>query len=523
MKVVTVQEMQALEVASARAGVTVDALMEKAGLAVAGEAMRSLESPRGARVLVLVGPGNNGGDGLVAARHLHQWGARVQVYLCAPRRSPDPKRELCEERGIPIFSFDQDPGLGFLQRQLAASSLVVDAVLGTGKARRLEGTLKEALALVRQARQERRFVLLAVDLCTGLDADTGAVDPACPGADITVALGYPKVGHFTFPGASVTGLLKTADIGMPKGLDEGIGLELITSELMASLLPERPLEAHKGSFGRLLVVAGSRSYIGATMLACNGAYRVGAGVVTLASPRSVDTMVAPHLVETTHLPLPEMEGGGIAAMALPVVQGALSGYAALVVGCGLGQAAETVRFLEGLLLEGPAVAALPLVVDADGLNILARHPSWWQKLRARAVLTPHPGEMARLTGLPASQLQERRLASAREAAQEWGQVVVLKGAFTVVASPDGKARLSPFANPGLATAGTGDVLAGAVGGLLAQGLTPFDAATCGVYLHAAAAEAVGRRLGDAGMVAGDLLPELPRRIRAIKAGNTRLP
>ena len=517
MKIVTVEQMQALEVAAGKASVSVDALMEKAGLAVADLAIQHLASPRGARVLVLVGSGNNGGDGLVAARYLHQWGARVQLYLCASRKDPDPNLALAEDRGIPIATAADDPGLEQLRRHLASSSLVIDAVLGTGKARPLEGQLRKVLLQVADAREHQAAPMLAVDLPTGLDAETGAVDPACPGADITVALGYPKVGHFTFPGASVTGRLEIVDIGVPPGLDTDISLDLVTPELVRSLLPSRPIEAHKGTFGRLLVIAGSRSYVGATFLACSGAYRAGAGLVTLATARGVYTISAAKLVEATHIPLQETWNGGISGQAASVVQEALEGYAALVIGCGLGQEPDTQQFVYELLLQNPLLENLPVALDADALNALAQIPDWHTRLKAHAVLTPHPGEMARLAGLSTGQVQERRLEVARQAAEQWGQVVVLKGAFTVIASPEGEARISPFANPGLASAGTGDVLAGAIGGLLAQGLSPIDAATCGVYLHGAAAEELRLELGDAGLMASDLLPELPRRIKALKS------
>ena len=513
MKIVTVEQMKALEAASVEAGVSVDALMEKAGLAVASEATRRLESPRGARVVVLVGSGNNGGDGLVAARHLHQWGARVQVYLCGARKQPDPKLALVEERGIPVAEASDDEGYTLLQRSLEPSPLVIDAVLGTGAARSIEGTVKEVLECVGRARGRRRLTMLAIDLPTGLNADTGAVDPACLGADVTVALGHPKVGHYTFPGASVTGELQIVDIGIPLGLDAGVELGLITNDLVRTLLPRRPLEAHKGTFGRLLCVVGSRRYPGAAALACSGAYRAGAGLVTLAAPESVDAIVASRIVEATHLPLPDRDGG-VTPEAAAVVRESLGEYAALLIGCGLSNEPEVEAFLQALLLQEPS-PNLPMVLDADALNILASVPDWWKQLRATTVLTPHPGEMARLTGGSTAQVQASRLDSAREAARRWGQVVTLKGAYTVVASPEGTTRLSPFANPALASAGTGDVLAGLIGGLLAQGMSPLDAATCGVYLHGAAAEELRTEMGEAGMVASDLLPEIPRRMRAL--------
>ena len=437
----------------------------------------------------------------------------MQVYLCGSRKQPDPKLALVEERGIPVATASDDEGYTLLQRSLEPSPLVIDAILGTGAARPIEGTVKEVLECVARAGSQRRLTLLAIDLPTGLDADTGAVDPSCLGADVTVALGQPKVGHYTFPGASVTGELQTVDIGIPRGLDAGVELELITADLVRGLIPRRPIEAHKGTFGRLLSVVGSRRYPGAAVLACSGAYRAGAGLVTLATPESVDAMVVPRIVETTHLPLPERDGG-VAPEAAAMVRDFLEGYAALLIGCGLSNEPQVEAFVQALLLQKPS-PNIPMVLDADALNILANVPDWWKQLKASAVLTPHPGEMARLTGRSTAQVQASRLDSAREAAQRWGQVVTLKGAYTVVASPEGTTRLSPFANPALASAGTGDVLAGVIGGLLAQGLSPLDAATCGVYLHGAAAEELRAELGDAGMIASDLLPEIPRRMKAL--------
>ena len=515
MKIVTVDQMQALEAASAGAGVSANDLMEKAGLAVADRAIEQLGSPRGARVLVLVGPGNNGGDGLVAARHLHQHGARVQVYLCAPRNRPDAKLDMAEERGVPLAGIENDPHLVMLQRQLEARPLVIDAVLGTGRARPIEAPLKDILGTVAVARKEHGVHVLAVDLPTGLDAETGAVDPSCPGADTTVALDHPKIGHITFPGASITGRLEIVDIGIPPGLDTDVSLELITPEQVARLLPERPPDAHKGTFGRVLVVAGSRNYVGAAVLACSGAYRAGAGLVTLATPESVYPIAAARLTETTHLPLAETETGGIASQAVGQVRQVLGDCACLVIGCGLGQDEGTAMFVQGVL-QDEAMSAIPALIDADALNSLSQTTDWHKGLKSLAVLTPHPGEMARLTGQTTAYIQEHRLETAREAAKEWGQVVVLKGAYTVIASPDGLTRVSPFANPGLASGGTGDVLAGVIGGLMGQGLSSLDAATCGVYLHAAAAEDLRHDLGDSGLIASDLLPEIPRRRKALE-------
>ncbi|MCL0043974.1 NAD(P)H-hydrate dehydratase [Dehalococcoidia bacterium] len=517
MKIVTVSQMQALEIAAGKFGVSADAMMEKAGLAVARHTTERLANYRGARIIVLVGPGNNGGDGLVAAIHLHQWGANVQVYICVPRRDPDPKLSLLKERGIPITSACDDPGLSLLQHHLASTSIIIDAVLGTGSTRPLNGQLKEIMGHVSTVRQRTNTTVLALDLPTGLNADTGYVDPACPGADITIAMGYPKLGHFTFPGASIRGELEITDIGLPPALDEDILLDLITPQLVRALLPSRPMQGHKNTFGRLMVVAGSRRYVGAAWLACSGAYRVGAGLVTLAAAQGVYAIGGANVAEVTHLPLPETAEGGIASRASTDVRQAIRGYSALVMGCGLGQAYESQTFVRDFLFQAKPSIDVPMVLDADALNTLAKTPGWYNHLNTNVVLTPHPGEMAMLTGHTTDQIQRERLAITQEAASRWGQVVVLKGAFTIIASPDGTAIISPFANPALASAGTGDVLAGIIGGLLAQGLSPMDAGTTGVYLHAAAALNLSHTLGDSGLMASDLLPELPRTMKALKS------
>ncbi len=515
MKIVTAKQMAALETASERAGVSTDQLMENAGQAIADQATDMLDGSGDASVLVLVGPGNNGGDGLVAARLLHCAGVKVLTYVCAKRRQPDYKLTLAREAGVSVAFLEEDPDLALLQRYLEQADLAIDAVLGTGRARPVEGRLRDVLFRLSEARRDYRTPILAVDLPSGLDADSGGVDPACPGADVTLALSNPKTGHVIFPGASVTGKLLTADIGVPKGLDGDVRLEIITPELVGALLPDRPRDGHKGTFGRTLVIGGSSSYVGAPVLACSGAYRAGAGLVTLATGNSVYPIAAARLTEATFLPLAETANGGISRKALGKVRAALPGYTSLVVGCGLGQSQSTFAFLNELLL-GDNALGTPAVIDADALNGLATFNDWPDRMKLRAVLTPHPGEMSRLCGLPISEIEERRLSIAKAHAAAWRQVVLLKGAFSVVASPDGYTRVSPFANPVLASAGTGDVLAGVVGGLLSQGLSPFDAATCGVYLHAAAAERISHDIGDSGLMASDLLPEIPKQMRALK-------
>ena len=281
------------------------------------------------------------------------------------------------------------------------------------------------------------------------------------------------------------------------------------------LFRSRPAGANKGTFGRVLVVAGSKLYVGAARLAALGALRSGAGIATVACPASVQPLIAAGMSEATYLPLADSDGFVAAGAAVEVAR-ALDGYDALLLGPGLGQGGPQEAFVRQLLCSLPEDGP-PVLVDADGLNNLARLPHWWERVSARCVLTPHPGEHARLTGRSIGEIQADRLSAARVAARAWRQVVVLKGAYTALAAPDGPAGVNPYANPGLASAGTGDVLAGAIAGLMAQGLAPFEAACCGAYLHAAAAEGLRSELGDAGLLAGDLLPELPRTLRQLRA------
>ena len=580
--------MRAIEDRSEQAGVSTDTLMENAGLAVARTARRMAGPLTGVPIVVLVGPGNNGADGLVAARHLQRWGARVTAYLCRERAEPAPKLEAARNAGVEVAAVSDDPGLDHLRYLLGSAHLVIDAMLGTGRARPIEGVFKDILEALSSTRNDTRGPkLLALDLPTGLDCDTAEADPACVAADVTVALGYPKRGHLAFPGAAYVGRLDVADIGIPHGLDDDVHLSLLTPDWARAALPNRPGDSHKGTFGRTMIVAGSRSFLGAACLAAASATRVGAGLVTIAIPASLVSSVAPSAIEPTFLPLPESNDGVVSADAADLILDAVSNYSALLIGCGLGQADDTRAMVERLLLSGADLP--PTVADADGLNTLAQIPDWPARWPTNAILTPHPGEMSRLVNnsnqhIP-SPLRERaracpvpdtrvrvsprhtsssqqlpstlgvcpshvipakagtreaageaihevtgeaiqvpdtgvrvspRLDLALTSAREWRKTVILKGAYTIIAHPDGSAQVSPFANPGLATAGTGDVLAGAIAGLLSQGLSPENAASLGVYLHGLAGESVRDRLGDTGMIASDLLPALPRTIRDLR-------
>ncbi len=514
MKLVTSAEMRVLEGAAAAQGRPPDALMQEAGLAVAQEVWINLGAVAERRIVALVGPGNNGGDGLVAARHLHDFGAEVTVVLLASRAEDDANLQQVIERGVAVHTIREDD-LSALDAALAGADAVVDAVLGTGRARPLDGVIVAALGRVWAAQgAAMRARIFAVDLPTGVNGDTGAADPHALRADVTVALGCSKVGLHALPGAEYAGQVEVVDIGLPKEAIDALPTELLNARWVRERLPPRPVDANKGTFGRVLVVGGSKLYVGAPRLAALGALRAGAGLVTIACPQSAQAAIAAGANEPTYLPLPDA-GGFVAAEAAVEVARAMPAYDVLLIGPGLGQGAGQDSFVRQLLTSiadgGPRV-----VIDADGLNALARLPHWWERLSPYCVLTPHPGEHARLTRSSISEIQANRLTSAREASSRWCQTVVLKGAYTVIASPGGREAVNPYANAALASAGTGDVLSGAIAGLLAQGLAPFEAACCGAYLHGAAAEGLRRDIGEAGLLAGDLLLELARTLKELR-------
>lgn len=563
MLVATTAQMRALEQGAVDAGATWQGLIEQAGWGVAQESLRLLGPAAGRAVLVLVGPGNNGADGLVVARHLHDAGARVTLYVW--RRAADPadwNLQRCRERAMPELRADADPDRAALRRALTQADLIIDALLGMGISRAVSGELAEIVQTVNTrdpatnhqppttthaaparngherpaARPPGRPVVLAVDLPTGVHSDTGALLGVAVRADVTVATGLVKRGLLCYPGRAWAGELVVADIGLAPQQLEALMSERINPESVRGWLPARPADAHKGTFGKVMVVAGSLIYPGAASLASAGALRTGAGLVTLATGRSV--LGGPgRLPEVTLRPLPEAEWGVIGENAATELLKHLEGYTALLIGPGLGREQPTRTFLERLLgvepprqrggigfrinaeekpADQPQRPELPpTVIDADGLNLLAEIEGWSERLpRGRCVLTPHPGEMKRL--LKVEQLDNDPVRQAEQAAQSWGQLVVLKGATTVVAEPEGRSAIHDGGNPALATAGTGDVLAGAIAGLLAQGCPPFEAACAGVYLHAAAGQILRAELGDAGTIASDLLLRLPLAIKQLK-------
>lgn len=535
--VVTAAQMRAAEEAAVAAGSDWAVLMERAGTGVAQAALAHFAPLAGRTVLALVGPGNNGGDALVTARHLADAGAQVTLY-CWRRSRVDDNLLACRARGIRELNAADDTDRALLVAALSTATLVIDGLLGTG-ARPPADDLAAIIAAVNAARAQRADLrVVAIDLPSGVAADDGQVATVAIRADLTVATGLLKRGLLLWPGRGYAGTIVVAPIGLGL-LDEAVTMsELLTAIQARSFLPARPADAHKGVFGKVLVLAGSINYPGAAVLACAGAQRSGAGLVTLATGRNV-LALAKVPPEVTLLPVAEGDWGAIGPVAIDELAEDLPRYQALLIGPGLGQAEATRQLVlrlfgldqvrsrarVGFVAVGEAIAHLPqktvelppTVIDADGLNLLASASGWFERLSPeRCVLTPHPGEMRRLLGV--TELPPDAVATAAEAAQRWRQTVVLKGATTVIAAPDGRTLIHDGANPALATAGSGDVLAGIIAGLMAQGCAPFAAAALGVYLHGAAGAKARAAMGDAGVAASDLLPFVPQAIRELRAG-----
>lgn len=535
MKLVTITEMQSIERQADASGLTYAQMMENAGKSLAEIIQEVYGSKEPRTAFALVGSGNNGGDALVALRELAGWGWHTCAYLVRPREAGDPQVKALQDAGGELISSLED--LSELAALLEGSSLLVDGVLGTGARLPLKQEVAEVLRFVRDwlGRHPRKLRVVAVDCPSGVDCDSGQTAPETLKADLTVTMAAVKQGLLRFPAAEYTGELRIAKIGDLEGLKtwQSLSRVVVDAEMVQRVLPLRQLTAHKGTFGTALVVAGSVNYTGAAWLAGQAAYRCGAGLVTLAVPYPLHAALAGQFPEATWLLLPD-EMGVIAESAVSVVRQGLGRATALLVGPGFGLEETSLRFLDGLFESArtehksmgfapqrkteaapPKTTLPPVVVDADGLKLLSRLPAWHTRLPAPAVLTPHPGEMAVLTGLEKEELLADRVATAEHFARKWGHVVILKGAFTVVASPDGRTAVIPVATPALARAGTGDVLAGLIVGLRAQGVEAFEAAYAGAWIHAQAGLHAARELGStAAVLAGDVLRAVPAQMAA---------
>lgn len=515
MRVVTAAEMRKIDQDTIEGiGIPGIVLMETAGR----EIVRAIDRnyPTAQRIGILVGKGNNGGDGLVIARQLAHTGHDVRIFLVSPSDSFSGEArtnlDIANNLGLHI----EEPLSNVLPHiKSHRCELLVDAILGTG----LRGNVREPITNIINAVNALSIPILAVDLPSGLDADTGKPLGTCINANRTVTIGLPKRGLLLHPGAELSGELEIADIGFPKQVinAQNIKVNWTTKDDVAKLLPTRPSASHKGSYGRVLVVAGSTGMTGAASLTSEAALRAGAGLVTLAIPKSLNAILEVKLSEVMTLPLPETEDGSLAESAThTIIEYAEKTKSVLAIGPGLSQHAQTVTLVHQLIKENKEQGLdLRMLIDADGLNALAKEPELINLLGKEAVLTPHLGEMARLTNKQIPSLAADSISTAEEFTKEFGVTLVLKGAPTITSDTKGKVWINSTGNPGMATAGMGDVLTGVISGLMAQKVPSADAAALGVYLHGLAGDIAAESMGCHGLIAGDVLKAIPLAISSV--------
>ena len=486
-------------------GIPADLLMERAGRAVARAAVDLCGGVYGRRAAVVCGKGNNGGDGLVAARILASWGMRVSVHLLEP---PEELRDPASanvarlaEAGVTVRPFSP----ARLDRELRRADVAVDAIFGTG----FRGIAEDAWAAAIEAMNASPAPVIAADIPSGVDGATGVIEGDAIWAEMTVTFGAAKVGAVLLPGAERAGIVRVVDIGFPTDLVRP-DMWLTEPADVAAVLPSRSVDSHKRASGVVVVVAGSRGMTGAVRLIASSAGRVGAGLIVIATPRSVLPVVQAAITEAVFVPLPETGEGTIAADATGPVLEALERADALAIGPGLTAGDETSAFVRDLVRS----CEVPFVLDADGLNAFAGRAEELRDARAEAVLTPHLGEFGRLSGAGPREIEADRPSQARRLAERTGATVLLKGSRSVIATPGGVIHVNPTGSPVLATAGTGDVLTGIVGGLLARGLAGVEAAWAGAYLHGLSGVLAGLHTGE-GTLAGDVVDRIPDAVEEV--------
>ena len=515
MKVVTAQEIRQIDRQTIEhVGIPGAVLMEHAGTAV----VRGIREhfPECQRIAVIVGKGNNGGDGLVIARQLAHAGQPIQIFLVSPPESfagdALTNLQIAQNLDLPITSVLSEDELKGAKNQIASADLIVDSIFGTGLRGGVHGFIGEIIRCINETGKP----VVAIDLPSGLAADTGIAEGECIQATYTVTMGLPKRGNLIHPGATFTGELEVADIGFPPSVIDAQDIQINWTQPSdaARILPSRPTHSHKGTYGRVFVAAASTGMTGAAALTSAGALRVGAGLVTLGIPKSLNPILEVKLTEGMTLPLPETAEGSLALEAKSHIIAAVERTkSVLAIGPGLSQHPETVALIHSLICE----IDTPTVIDADGINALSKSTETLSSLSPQSVLTPHPGEMTRLIGGTVESLERDRIGIAQRFAETHNVTLVLKGAPTVVASGNGEVWINSTGNAGMATGGMGDVLTGLIAGLIAQRVSAFDAAVLGVYLHGLAGDIVAESIGMHGLMAGDVLNNIPKAIKQCSA------
>ncbi|GAQ25254.1 MULTISPECIES: bifunctional ADP-dependent NAD(P)H-hydrate dehydratase/NAD(P)H-hydrate epimerase [Tepidanaerobacter] len=495
-------------------------LMENAGREVALAAKNLFErknsgmSANKAKIAVFCGKGNNGGDGFVAARHLSNMGFGTTIYLIA---NPEDiigdaglNLKIVEEMELPIEIIGKSSDLSSIEEKIKESSIIIDAIFGTGLKGEVKGIARDVIELINSL----KIPVIAVDIPSGISGESGKVLGTAIKAEETVTMGALKTGLLLYPGAEYAGNIKIADIGMPKIVEESIEAEaeLLEDKWVASCFKAYPPDAHKGTFGKVFIIAGSQGMTGAAALSATAAVRSGAGLVTVGIPKSLDDILETKLTEAMKLPLAETSDRCLSLDALNTAIEFASTCNAVVLGPGISQKNETKKFVQQFILKCP----VPIVIDADGLNALADNPDILKDISAPVIITPHPGEMGRLLNMTSAQIQEDRIGAARTAAKRFGCVAVLKGARTLIATPSNELFINPTGNPGMATGGSGDVLSGMIGAFLARGMEPHEAAASAVYLHGLAGDFAALDKTEIYLSAGDIINYLYKAFYKIK-------
>lgn len=507
MKIVSVKQMQEIEQSADSSGLTYDAMMQFAGHGIADWLFTQQNCSRG--VIGLVGSGNNGGDTIIALTHLAVRGIRTIAFL-VKQRDKDPLIETYVEVSGVVVDISENQNFDLFDASLIPGVIILDGILGTGLKLPLRGLLHDVMGNICKRLENRSDVLkIAVDCPSGIDCDTGAVSDVTITADHTLTMAAMKRGLLHHPARSVAGEFHLISIGISDISQHTNNAlpTLIDMLLVSSIIPERPDDGHKGTFGTCLVCAGSTSYVGAAYLTGKSAYRAGCGLVHMLATNHLHQSLSGSLIEAVWTVLPE-DSMGFDAKHHSALQKVLTSTDSLVIGPGWGVAISRTTFLALMLSILPE--STPTLIDADGLRALCQLPDWWGLLPKLSVLTPHPGEMAFMTGLKIDEIQSNRWQIALDYAKKWGAIVVLKGALTVIAHPEGELFINPVSESALATAGSGDVLSGAIGGLMAQGMSSLDASILGVWLQSHAGKIASQTLhSDFSVTATDILNALP--------------
>jgi len=511
MYLVTAQEMQEMDRLTIESfGIPGRILMENAGLGATRILLEKFDGLARKRVGVVAGRGNNGGDGFVIARYLFQKGINVSVFLLSPRDrvagDAAANLTLLAPLNVPVIEMPDENAFSAHRTRMLRQDIWIDAILGTGLKSDVKGYLSDIINFINETNKP----VFAVDIPSGLNANTGYPCGGCVRAHVTATFAFAKTGHILFPGAQFTGDLEIVDIGIPTHIAERVSPRqyCLTWDWVRDHFPPRSPDAHKGSTGHLLVVAGATGKTGAASMTAMSALRAGAGLVTLGIPERLNAVLESQVIEAMTCPLPDTENGMLRAASFDIIMKLLADKKCLAIGPGIGVSDDTRTIIQRLVQE----STTSMVIDADGLNCLVGHTEILKNRKAPIILTPHPGEMARLMDTTSRHVQKDRITCAREFAKNFDVHVVLKGAKTVIAHPDGNVFVNPTGNAGMASGGMGDVLTGIIAGLIVQDFPPESASHAGVFLHGAAADALAETVGPFGFLATEVMSAVPEQI-----------